>query len=158
MNLIKTICQICKNEIAVRNEKKKHSSVCDYCFNDRSKTMSLLEVDLSGVDKTNLTRLNYGNYIIFSKEEFDEINDQQGLTPKDILLLKESDKFFDKNETYRKRIIRKFCDVNNISYWSVRTDKYVDAFIKFGLHSYSTDKEFFINIALQYVSDSDESD
>ena len=142
-------CFICKQEITIKNPKRQDNSVCEDCVNNRSKTVTNCDVECSGVDKSLLTKLYYKNYIIYSKIEFDQI-DSDCLSHKEIMLLNESPAYFNESSKFRSKIIRALCKKQKLKWLYVLTDRYVDAFIDFGMYTQSTDEEFFNDIIERY--------
>ena len=138
-------CYICKQEITIKNPKRKDNTVCEDCVSNRNKTVTNCEVELSGVDKCLLTKLYYKNYIIYSKIEFDQI-DSDCMSHKEIMLLNESPEYFNESSKFRSKIIRALCKKKKLNWLAVVTDKYVDAFIDFGMYTNNTDDEFFNDI------------
>ena len=138
-------CFICKQNITIKNPKRQDNSVCEDCVNNRTKTVTNCDVEFSGVDKCLLTKLYFKNYIIYSKIEFDQI-DGDCLSHKEIMLLNESPAYFNESSKFRSKLIRSFCKKNKLKWLYVLTDRYVDAFIDFGMYTQSTDEEFFNDI------------
>ena len=144
-------CFTCIKPLKVKSEKRKDCSVCENCFYDRRKTVSNCDVELSGLDKSLLTKLYYQNYIMYSKDEFDQL-DFEGLSHKEIFLLNESEKFCKESERFRNAFIVQLCKQKQLIYLNVITDKYVDAFVTYGMINKESDKEFFKDIVERFTN------
>lgn len=142
MSKIQTECKICDETIFIGSLNRCDNSVCGDCFNNRTLTRTQLEVEFTDIDKTLLTKLYYKNYICYSAKECEHYDNIEGLSLKDIHFLKDSEKFYDKTATFRKNMIKYMCDKWKLNQINVMCDKYVDAFITYGMHSFDKDEEF----------------
>ena len=146
MSKFQTECKICNDYILISSLNRCDNSVCYSCFNNRELTRTQIEIEFTDIDKSLLTKLHFKNYICYSAKECDHYDNLEGLSLKDIHLLKESEHYFDKTETFRKNFIKFICDKWKLNQIDVLCDKYVDAFISFGLHQFDTDQEFLSNL------------
>lgn len=143
-------CYICETGIITKSDKRKDFSICVNCFNNREKTITNCEAELSGIDKKLMTKLYYMNYVMYSKKEYESLS-YEGLTHGDILILKES-KYVKEDYNYRLKLMHQFSKKNSIEFYILSSDKYVDAFLTYGLINKDTDKEFFDDVIERLTS------
>lgn len=150
MPKIQTNCQICKDEIIIGSLNRFDCSVCVNCFNNRTLTKTQIEIEFTDIDKSLLTKLHYKNYLCYSVTEYDHYNNLDGLSLNDIHFLKESKKYFNKTDIFRKNMIKYICDRWKLNQINVLCDKYVDAFVTYGMHQFDTDEEFFSDVVVSF--------
>ena len=136
-------CCLCGKEIELKNERNKDCSVCEECFFDRRKTVTLCDVELSNVSRQTLRKLHHKRYIVYAYDEWAYHNDfSNGLDVKDIFLLNECKQTITLSEKERIKYITNFCYRKELDTTKVLTDKYVDAFISYNLIKTDNLKEF----------------
>lgn len=139
---VETHCQFCDEDLGYFRLSLVDCSLCQSCFNDRSKTRTIIEAELSGLDRSKLKKYHYKNYIIYSTEECEKLEQHEGLSNKDVLILKDSPLCYSMSESKRERIIENLIKVKKLDPGLIN-NKFVKIFISFGQIPTETDKVFF---------------
>ena len=144
-------CFICENKIEIKNPKRENCSICEKCVNDRRLTYSLFDVETMCVDKSVLKKLYYKNFVMYSKKEIDKLINCDSLSHKDIFLLNESD-LINAKSSERLALVKYLCKKKDFDFIEVICDKWVDAFVDFGMINFKTDKEFWKDVIERFTN------
>jgi hypothetical protein len=115
------------------------NSICEICYSDRRLTATNYEALNSGIDRNILKKYGCKNFVAYSKKEIDfHLNDS--MTNEDIHQMKEVGG--EMTEKDRITCIKKVCHNLKLDYSKVLDDKFIRAFINYGMIKEDTIDEF----------------
>lgn len=140
--MIDTYCFICDEPITIRKVERIHRSVCAECAGDKLKTLSNAEVEISYVEKSALTKLYHKRFVVYSREECDVLEFNEGISMKELHMMKESPKYVKWSWEQRQKLVKRWCQSYQFDFFTALVDDKVDTFITYGLIDFDTDDEF----------------